>query len=189
MSESTRRPVLSPVKAAELRLCLGKLGHRRLGEAALEWLQVRADGDVLMLVGMCILSCSYPLMDSVIVGDGSDAEALTPHLAGWLAKVTDDGQVTRCELLFRASRDGWDARAFHKLCDGKGATLTVPGARARVRVWGVRGRTVAQRWQGARPIHRLWRRSVPFHAAVSHSRAGADADGADGDDEWAGDVG
>lgn len=27
------------------------------------------------------------------------------------------------KLLYRASRDGWDAKDFHRLCDGKGATL------------------------------------------------------------------
>lgn len=28
-------------------------------------------------------------------------------------------------LLYRASRDGWDAKSFHTLCDGHGATLTI----------------------------------------------------------------
>ena len=29
------------------------------------------------------------------------------------------------KLLYRASRDGWNASDFHRTCDGKGATLTV----------------------------------------------------------------
>lgn len=32
-------------------------------------------------------------------------------------------------LLYRSSRDGWSAKAFHRLCDDKGATITI----ARVR--------------------------------------------------------
>ena len=28
-------------------------------------------------------------------------------------------------LLYRASRDGWDASDFHGMCNGKGATVTV----------------------------------------------------------------
>jgi hypothetical protein len=42
----------TPLQAAELRLSLAKLGHGRLGDAALEWLGVRADGDVLQAVGV-----------------------------------------------------------------------------------------------------------------------------------------
>ena len=29
------------------------------------------------------------------------------------------------ELLYRGSRDGWDASDFHRLCDGKGATVSI----------------------------------------------------------------
>jgi hypothetical protein len=31
----------------------------------------------------------------------------------------------RLELCYRASRDGWSAAEFHRLCDGKGATLVL----------------------------------------------------------------
>ena len=48
--------------------------------------------------------------------------------------ITDEGHVDSIEewigeaefapkLLYRASRDGWKAKDFHRLCDGKGATL------------------------------------------------------------------
>jgi len=40
----------------------------------------------------------------------------------WLASA---GKTSKPRLLYRASRDGWDASDFHCLCDGKGATVTV----------------------------------------------------------------
>ena len=63
------------------------------------------------------------LVDSGIVGNGGGEEDLALHLAGWLADQTVG--EPQCELLFRASRDGWDAKAFHRHCDDQGATLTV----------------------------------------------------------------
>ena len=40
----------------------------------------------------------------------------------WLAGV---GKTSKPRLLYRASRDGWDASDLHCLCDGKVATVTV----------------------------------------------------------------
>ena len=40
----------------------------------------------------------------------------------WLASA---GKTSEPKLLYRASRDGWDASDFHRMCDGKGATVTV----------------------------------------------------------------
>ena len=60
------------LQVAELRLCIAKLGHERLGYAAMERLGVRADGDLLRLLAECVVH--RPLVDSVIVGSGSDAE-------------------------------------------------------------------------------------------------------------------
>jgi len=34
-------------------------------------------------------------------------------------------EVKKVSLLFRASENGWDARDFHKYCDGKGPTLSL----------------------------------------------------------------
>ena len=42
----------------------------------------------------------------------------------WLQDTRGPGQV-KLELLYRASRDGWQAQDFHSRCDGKGATITV----------------------------------------------------------------
>ena len=40
----------------------------------------------------------------------------------WLASV---GKTEQPKLLYRASRDGWAAADFHRMCDDKGATITV----------------------------------------------------------------
>jgi hypothetical protein len=42
----------------------------------------------------------------------------------------------RLELCYRASRDGWDAADFHRLCDNKGATLVVAREQANRNVFG-----------------------------------------------------
>ena len=40
----------------------------------------------------------------------------------WLESVE---KTETPKLLYRASRDGWDASDFHRMCNGKGATVTV----------------------------------------------------------------
>jgi hypothetical protein len=35
------------------------------------------------------------------------------------------GKQVKLELLYRASRDGWQGQDFHSRCDNKGATVTV----------------------------------------------------------------
>ena len=40
----------------------------------------------------------------------------------WLAS---SGKTETPKLLYRASRDGWDASDFHRICNDKGATVTV----------------------------------------------------------------
>ena len=40
----------------------------------------------------------------------------------WLASA---GKTSEPKLLYRASRDGWSASDFHRMCNGKGATVTV----------------------------------------------------------------
>lgn len=43
-------------------------------------------------------------------------------LKEWLASVNSKSTP---KLLYRASRNGWGATDFHRMCDGKGATITV----------------------------------------------------------------
>ena len=56
------------------------------------------------------------LRDSSILEECSHVDAL--H--GWL-----EGTEHHCELLYRASADGWTAAQFHAKCDDKGPTLTL----------------------------------------------------------------
>jgi hypothetical protein len=45
------------------------------------------------------------------------------HMNEWMGRQKDCG--VRLKLLYRASRDGFKAADFHRLCDNKGATVTV----------------------------------------------------------------
>jgi hypothetical protein len=45
------------------------------------------------------------------------------HMNEWMGRQKSSG--VRLELLYRASRDGFKGRDFHRLCDNKGATVTV----------------------------------------------------------------
>ena len=45
-------------------------------------------------------------------------------LRNWLPVGLGSG-APRLQLLYRASRDGWAAQAFHGRCDGRGATVTL----------------------------------------------------------------
>lgn len=71
-------------------------------------------------------------------GSNADQSALTPELTLDFFQRYDDldaeegaqcgdilPRVSGLKLLWRASRDGFDASEFHARCDGKGATLTV----------------------------------------------------------------
>jgi len=59
---------------------------------------------------------------SAILSDGH-AQLATP-LLGWLKQV--QGLIVRnFELLYRASRDGWNAANFHSACDYRGPTVTI----------------------------------------------------------------
>jgi len=39
------------------------------------------------------------------------------------ARINGDTEVTEATLIFRATRDGWSVRDFHRLCDDRGPTL------------------------------------------------------------------
>jgi hypothetical protein len=45
------------------------------------------------------------------------------HILSWLRETRGDGRVV-VKLLYRASRDGWEASDFHSRCDNQGATIT-----------------------------------------------------------------
>eukprot|EP01043_Picozoa_sp_COSAG02_P033321 COSAG02_NODE_2268_length_9281_cov_8.820518_3_plen_621_part_00 len=45
-------------------------------------------------------------------------------LSSWLAESCA-GEVPALELLYRGGDDGWDARVWHRKCDGQGPTLTL----------------------------------------------------------------
>ena len=47
----------------------------------------------------------------------------TNQVVSWIALAKK--KHTKLELLYRASRDGWQAQAFHSRCDNKGSTVTV----------------------------------------------------------------
>jgi hypothetical protein len=47
------------------------------------------------------------------------------HVVHWLTQSNGGASPQACELLYRASRDGWSSGAFHRHCDDQGATLTV----------------------------------------------------------------
>ena len=57
-------------------------------------------------------------MNSAIVKSTFDCDKIKE----WLASVN---KTSEHKLLYRASRDGWDACDFHRCCDSKGATITV----------------------------------------------------------------
>jgi len=68
---------------------------------------------------------SYKLENSSILQSMGKAESKkgARYLDKWLS-----ASKTACwtpELLYRASRDGWDARHFHSRCDNQGPTLTL----------------------------------------------------------------
>jgi len=63
-------------------------------------------------------SVYHPFLDSTTLTEPSHVQALREFLL-------EDGEGGELELLYRASRDGFDAKDFHSKCDNKGATVTV----------------------------------------------------------------
>eukprot|EP01045_Picozoa_sp_COSAG04_P025908 COSAG04_NODE_3491_length_2774_cov_1.948785_1_plen_334_part_00 len=135
-------PLFGPttIQAAGQRLALAKTLNARLGafyHGGGGARGVRFDPDVLGLVGgLARTSAELARADPVFAGAITRAE-----MVAWLA-AANRGAAPRCELLYRASRDGWSAAAFHgrcdetgegrvrdaafqALCSGKGGNLTV----------------------------------------------------------------
>eukprot|EP00957_Ditylum_brightwellii_P057528 4362204-Ditylum_brightwellii.AAC.1 len=66
------------------------------------------------------IECAPPpfVLNSTIVNSETDKQILHK----WL---TDDGFGGQPQLLYRASRDGWQALQFHSKCDNQGPTVTI----------------------------------------------------------------
>ena len=65
---------------------------------------------------------------ATVIDNPNDSQILSPQqrdqVWSWL-RESSCGKLAKLELLYRASRDGWQAQAFHSRCDGQGATVTV----------------------------------------------------------------
>ena len=50
----------------------------------------------------------------------------TPKQKTYVKSVIPDIKTTTIiKLLYRGSKDGWDKKDFHRLCDNKGPTVTI----------------------------------------------------------------
>jgi hypothetical protein len=75
----------------------------------------------------------------------NNSKILSPQqheqILSWLPE-TSGGKQVKLELLYRASRDGWQCPNFHSRCDNKGTTVTVIKSESRPRranTWKCRG--------------------------------------------------
>jgi hypothetical protein len=66
-----------------------------------------------------MLSAAASMIDSQILSPQQHDQILS-----WLPE-SSGGKHMKLELLYRASRDGWQCQDFHSRCDNKGATVTV----------------------------------------------------------------
>ena len=91
-------------------------------EEGVTFLQIEVHADVVKHfygdAGDMVLSLCCSNIESTIISSMDEDEKIKE----WLASV---GKTSEPKLLYRASRDGWDASDFHRMCDGKGATVTV----------------------------------------------------------------
>ena len=70
---------------------------------------------------MIIKYCGYFFIDSAIL-NGNEKIILSDNI---LKDIINSNNNDGIHLLFRASRDGFDEKTFHKLCDQKGATVII----------------------------------------------------------------
>jgi len=59
-----------------------------------------------------------PVSDSVVLSQQQEN-----YICSWVGDQKEHS--VKLELLYRASKDGWQGKAFHSRCDAQGATLTV----------------------------------------------------------------
>jgi len=96
--------------------------ERALGEVSLKFdLKSSNISQSLNSMATRIANLRHPVhfIDSAYLTNREQAEFLTkiiPHFS----KLK-----SQSHLLFRATRDGFSAEAFHRLCDGKGPTLSL----------------------------------------------------------------
>lgn len=106
---------------------VGAAAGAAAGQAARE-AAVAVNVNGLGVVGspFAVTVTTIPWDDSILLGESADPKGA--KLLQFVAETipTFPAATTALKLLFRASRDGWDATAgFHPRCDGKGPTVTV----------------------------------------------------------------
>ena len=112
------RFILNFLRTGKLTLPEGATFTKELEEEA-EFYQIHGLVDALRPAKLTIKACmpDEPFRESTILTNVDHRKILK----GWLTEVL----VGEWRLLFRASRDGFAASAFHSKCDNKGPTVTV----------------------------------------------------------------
>eukprot|EP01083_Nonionella_stella_P051806 137563_1 len=75
----------------------------------------------ISIKSIIIIYCGYFFIDSAIL-NGDEKIILTDSI---LKNKINDIDSDGIHLLYRASRDGFSEKAFHELCDNKGATIVI----------------------------------------------------------------
>ena len=117
------RFILNFLRTGKLILPEGATFTKELEEEA-EFYQIQGLIDVLRSAKLTIKvgTPDEPFRESTILTNAEYRKILK----GWLPEVL----VGEWHLLFRASRDGFTASAFHTKCDNKGPTVTVVQSRS-----------------------------------------------------------
>ena len=112
------RFILNFLRTGKLTLPEGATFTKELEEEA-EFYQIQGLIDALRPAKLTVKACmpDEPFRESTILTNVDHRKILK----GWLTEVL----VGEWRLLFRASRDGFAASAFHSKCDNKGPTVTV----------------------------------------------------------------
>ena len=112
------RFILNFLRTGKLTLPEGATCTKELEEEA-EFYQIHGLMDALRPAKLTVKACmpDEPFRESTILTNVDHRKILK----GWLPEVL----VGEWRLLFRASRDGFAASAFHSKCDNKGPTVTV----------------------------------------------------------------
>ena len=112
------RFILNFLRTGKLTLPEGATFIKELEEEA-EFYQIQGLIDALRPAKLTVKACTpdEPFRESTILTNVEHRKILK----GWLPEA----MVGEWRLLFRASRDGFAASAFHSKCDNKGPTVTV----------------------------------------------------------------
>ena len=112
------RFILNFLRTGKLTLPEGATFIKELEEEA-EFYQIQGLIDALRSAKLTVKACTpnEPFRESTILTNVYHRKILK----GWLPAA----MVDEWRLLFRASRDGFAASAFHSKCDNKGPTITV----------------------------------------------------------------